>query len=124
MVAGSLGTLVMSKIRTLSNGGQVFFCPGCESTHAVNFHPNGPKWTYNGNAEKPTFNPSILVRLEWSKNMDPGDNPDEYRDEVCHSFVRDGMIQFLGDCTHALAGKTVEIPEWPHRPGSYGGVQE
>ena len=32
---------------------------------------------------------------------------------VCHSFVTDGRIQFLADCTHALAGQTVDLPEWP-----------
>jgi hypothetical protein len=32
---------------------------------------------------------------------------------VCHSFVTDGRIQFLNDCTHPLAGQTVDIPEWP-----------
>lgn len=33
----------------------------------------------------------------------------------CHSFVVDGQMQFLGDCTHALAGQTVPIPEWHGR---------
>jgi hypothetical protein len=28
---------------------------------------------------------------------------------VCHSFVREGQIQFLGDCTHAFAGQTVPM---------------
>lgn len=32
--------------------------------------------------------------------------PDSF---VCHSFVFDGEIRFLGDCTHALAGKTVPL---------------
>lgn len=32
---------------------------------------------------------------------------------VCHSFIRDGQIQFLSDCTHALAGQTVPLPAWP-----------
>jgi len=32
---------------------------------------------------------------------------------ICHSFIRDGKIQFLGDCTHALAGQTVDLPELP-----------
>jgi hypothetical protein len=27
-------------------------------------------------------------------------------------FVTDGRIQFLGDCTHALAGQTVDLPDW------------
>ena len=26
-------------------------------------------------------------------------------------FVTDGKIQFLGDCTHALAGQTVDLPD-------------
>jgi hypothetical protein len=31
----------------------------------------------------------------------------------CHIFVRDGKIQFLNDCTHELAGKTVPMePLW------------
>mgnify|MGYP007013250410 CR=1 FL=1 len=32
---------------------------------------------------------------------------------VCHSFVVDGRMQMLGDCTHALAGQKVDIPPWP-----------
>lgn len=31
---------------------------------------------------------------------------------VCHSFVVDGRIQFLGDCTHELVDKTVDIPDF------------
>jgi hypothetical protein len=34
---------------------------------------------------------------------------------VCHSYVTDGKIRFLDDCTHELAGKTVEledVPDW------------
>ena len=61
----------------------------------------GPRWGWNGDAEKPTFTPSVLVRYNWSDG-----------ERVCHSFVTDGQIQFLGDCTHALAGQTVDIPAW------------
>ena len=46
------------------------------------------------------------------------------KDDVCHSFVTDGRIQFLGDCTHKLAGQTVNIPEWPYAAGSYGGIAD
>ncbi len=31
---------------------------------------------------------------------------------VEHSFIKDGMIEFLGDCTHKLAGQTVDLPEF------------
>jgi hypothetical protein len=29
----------------------------------------------------------------------------------CHLFVRDGKIQFLPDCHHALAGQVVDLPD-------------
>ena len=32
------------------------------------------------------------------------------------------MVQFLGDCTHALAGRTLPLPDWPYAEGEYGGV--
>lgn len=92
----------------------MFFCPGCNEVHAVTVErPSGqkgrPVWGWNGNVEKPTFTPSVLVRtgraVNPSHEPEPGDPP-----EVCHSFVRDGQIEFLGDCKHALAGKTVDLP--------------
>ncbi|WP_437178628.1 DUF6527 family protein [Labrys neptuniae] len=73
----------------------------------------GPRWGFNGNHEKPTFTPSI--RVSWNE---PSDIPEEFDDTskdrqlVCHSFVTDGQIQFLGDCTHSLAGQTVPLPDF------------
>ena len=89
-------------------------CPGCEpGAHVlpVSWLPEGettesphvagkPHWAFDGNFERPTLSPSILSR---------GTDGDEPR--VCHSFVRDGRIEFLGDCTHALAGQKVDLPE-------------
>jgi len=58
-------------------------------------------WEFNGDVDKPTFSPSILVRHhEWTV------------EKVCHSFVRDGKIEFLNDCTHELAGKTVPMEDF------------
>lgn len=105
-------------VRSIVGGGQTFFCPGCQHTHSVNTAPNGPRWTYNGDPVRPTFGPSILVTAHWSAS-----NPTE-KDDVCHSFVRAGRIEFLGDCTHVLAGQTVDLPPWPYAPGSYGGIEE
>lgn len=31
---------------------------------------------------------------------------------VCHYFLRNGQIQYLGDCTHAMRGQTVPLPAW------------
>ncbi len=90
----------MARATVTTNKGKFYcwlvFCPGCECVHGPN-----AGWTFNGDFEKPTFSPSILV-----KGAD-GDGAKT----VCHSFVRDGQIQFLGDCTHELAGKTVDLPD-------------
>lgn len=34
---------------------------------------------------------------------------DAQPNSICHSFVTDGNIQFLSDCTHSLAGQTVPL---------------
>lgn len=98
--------------------GYTFECPGCGEMHAVytdNAKP-GANWQFNGSLERPTFSPSILVRGTQRQSDEEIDRimkgeKIEPRPRVCHSFVTDGRIQFLGDCTHALAGQTVELPE-------------
>jgi len=37
---------------------------------------------------------------------------DSLKPEVCHSFVRNGFIEFLTDSTHEFAGKTVALEEF------------
>lgn len=76
--------------------GLSFWCPGCNAAHRVTTEGPGA-WAWDGNATNPTLSPSIKVQGGL----------------VCHSFVRVGNIEFLGDCTHALAGKTVPMPDWP-----------
>lgn len=94
---GSRGVL-----RTLEGGRVGFNCPGCRSLHAVSVAPGG--WGFNGNHDRPTLTPSVLVRYDGADAGVDGAPP-----AVCHSFVTDGQIQFLGDCTHALAGQTVPL---------------
>lgn len=119
--------MVSSKLRRAEGGYLVFFCPGCTETHSVRVaddgsHQPGHCWGFNLNYEAPTFTPSILVTGKqrkltadgrwgdgWIRNPTTG----EALDKVCHSFVKDGQIQFLGDCTHKLANQTVPIPDLP-----------
>jgi hypothetical protein len=103
-----------SKLRSINHGGKAigFWCPGCDALHVMRVEE--PHWTWNGDVDKPTLSPSLLVTYQ--------DLSGEGQHERCHSFVRDGNIEFLGDCTHALAGKTVCIPDWPKAEGEYGGV--
>lgn len=88
-----------------------FICPGCEAMKdfgtglhmlPVNSTVKNPQWTWDGNLERPTVSPSILTRYP------RGDHTD-----VCHSFLRDGVFEFLSDCTHPLAGQKVELPDLP-----------
>jgi len=79
-----------------------FGCPGCQMLHGLNVELDGmPRWHFDGNLDKPTFSPSVLVQFNWGEKRDP---------KVCHSFVRNGRIEFLDDCTHHLAGQTVDLP--------------
>lgn len=54
-------------------------------------------WTWNGSTEAPDLKPSVLSRM----GRDGG--------VVCHSWINDGKVQFLGDCTHDLAGQTLDL---------------
>lgn len=72
--------------------------PGMERTRSA--RPD--LWGFNGDLDRPTFTPSLL----WQTSRWDGQ---QARPHTCHSFVKDGRIQFLGDCTHALAGQTVDL---------------
>lgn len=77
--------------------GFTFWCEGCEGYHGVwVFKPNeitNAKWSWNGNLIHPTFSPSLVINGKYK----------------CHSFIRDGYIQYLTDCTHSLAGQTIQL---------------
>ena len=88
----------------------MYWCPGCDKLHGIAVRPsrqaNGAGWTWNGSMDKPTYEPSQLTTY--------GDGGKAgLAKYVCHTFIRDGYIQFLDDCTHALKGTTVNLPPLP-----------
>ena len=95
----------MAKIIEINTGKTVsetdvkyfFDCPGCKQIHGFS-----SAWKFNKNFENPTVSPSILARWTMGEARVP---------HICHSFIKEGKIQFLGDCTHHLKGQTVELPE-------------
>ena len=98
------------RVVVTSTGTILFWCPGCRELHAVwqESNPNqktGAWWAWNGDKRLPTFTPSVLVHghIEAGRIFVPR----------CHSFVKAGQIQYLTDCQHELAGKTVPLPENP-----------
>lgn len=83
----------MAKLWKADENTLVFDCPACGYSHPFDLR----RWTWNGSMDAPTFSPSLLVNAGT-----PGQ---------CHSFVRDGRIEFVLDSGHALAGQTVPLPE-------------
>lgn len=71
----------------------MFWCPGCKTHHSFALG----RWEFNGNFQKPTFSPSLLITMP----SDPS-----YR---CHLFVRDGKIEFCSDSNHEFSGKTIDM---------------
>lgn len=79
-----------------------FHCPGCGCSHRFwTKSPEHPNWSFNGDLERPTISPSHRVR-----------GGDKSGPTTCHSFIKDGKIEFLNDCTHHLKGKTVDMVDF------------
>lgn len=108
------------------------WCPACQE-----FHQLPDSWTFNGNLEKPSFQPSFLHR-GFKRNIVGGKWVGEGRDAwlydangrpieyICHYILTDGVLNYCGDCTHALAGKSVPLAELPqeyqdHQPDAKDG---
>lgn len=92
-------------------GGYGHWCPACNSGHEINVdQPNasGAKWSFDGNANAPTFSPSVNMR--WGKYA--GQQATECGG-ICHYFITAGRIIYCGDCTHELKGQTVDLPDIP-----------
>lgn len=104
----------------------MFVCPGCvaggpdgyEGLHMLPVNtPTGqnigqPSWDWDGNLEAPTLSPSILTngtRSEDARRNDDG----TFRFPRCHSFLKEGVFEFLGDCEHPLANQKVPMPDLP-----------
>lgn len=89
-------------------------CPGCEHFHAVPISPealaNGATWKFTGDFDNPTLTPSVKI------TMGPfsGHFGEKLKGKtiVCHFNLTNGNMQFHGDCTHHLKGKTIPLPEY------------
>ena len=118
---GSDMSILFGKKLNQHNGAYMHHCAGCDMAHVINVEtPNGytgAKWSFNNDPVAPTFSPSVLVRYSRPKGY-TNENPapvgwkGETVNTVCHYFITDGKIQYLGDCTHSLAGQTLELPDW------------
>ena len=92
-------SLKLSDVLEKIDEGYMHYCDGCDSYHMINVDkPNeysGARWTYNGNPESPTFEPSINIV------------------GVCHYYITNGNISYCNDSKHSIAGKTLPLPKIP-----------
>jgi hypothetical protein len=108
--------LVSNVLRSV-NYGFAHWCPGCGEMHYITVSrpsANGAIWWFNGNVDKPTFSPSIHIKTGPYPDNDSalGSKPMGHID-ICHYFLREGVLEFLPDCTHDLKGRSIPLPEIP-----------
>lgn len=98
---------VSAKMRSTAHGFS-WWCPGCEEAHPL---PYKRGWTWDGNLEAPTFSPSF--KHDWAPNGFV--KSDGRVIQCCHYIITAGQVAYCGDSTHALAGKTIPMPDLPER---------
>ena len=81
-----------------------FWCPACKREHPYDLN----RWEFNGDHERPTFEPSLLV------------HPHSGYQPRCHLFVRDGVIDYCADSDHELAGQKVPMVPWLSEDNEWG----
>lgn len=85
---------ILESARRIPSGELVhyFLCPGCKTNHLFD-----SRWTFNGDLEHPTFSPSHVNLIDV--------------DRRCHIIITDGVVQYLSDCTHELAGQSIPLAD-------------
>ncbi len=71
-------------------------CLGCECFHFFKIVEDGGKHTFNKDMDNPTVTPSLLC--DWQGVP------------KCHSYIKNGKVQYLSDCEHKYAGLTIDLP--------------
>lgn len=108
---------ILHRFDTEHEHGFTFWCEGCKQAHNVWVEPSRVTWGWNGSLDKPTFDPSILVQGTQPLTDEQVElimsgtkiDPVEFR---CHSYIRDGVMEYLMDCSHSMAGQKVPLKEF------------
>lgn len=84
--------------------GYLIWCLGCKMEHLFHTEPwemhDGKfdsGWNFDGDMEYPTFSPSLHINKD-------------IKEERCHFILKNGIIDFFGDCFHKLKNTKVELP--------------
>lgn len=107
LVAGSFMSRLSDKLHSWQSldgrTGVTWWCPGCRLLHSIRLGSKQDKagWTFNGDPVYPTFSPEI--KFDYTGAIS----------HCCRCSIKRGYITFYGDCSHALAGQTVAMPDLP-----------
>ena len=58
------------------------------------------QWSWNYDVDEPTFRPSVLSKASWAG-----------KPWLCHSYITNGVVKFLGDCTHNNKNKSMPLKD-------------
>jgi hypothetical protein len=89
------------KLRLLRPGVLEHWCPGCGQVHAIDVHAtsgNGRVIGWDGDVKAPTFGEPLLHNTEHG---------------TCEYVLRSGVMYFLSNCWHPLAGQSRHLQEFP-----------
>lgn len=88
------------KAQHIENGEYKIYCEGCRHHHFINTqerNSNNAIWKFNGDLNRPTFIPSIHIKVEGVS--------------ICHFTITDGIIKYENDCEHDLRESTRPLTE-------------
>ena len=113
-----MSIILTSKLRLIREKLYAHYCPGCKQMHVIPVHGVNAedtsitsRWTINDDITSPTFSPSIRI----SATGDFEDDGVISTKTICHYYIQDGNLMYLGDSDHEFAGKTILMPDFPIR---------
>lgn len=91
----------------------LLWCPACGFGHVFEY----PRWSFNGNLDKPTFTPSLRIFVRITKEVDDKlIDTGEIR-TVCHFNLVDGQLQYAGDNPHQFNSQIITMQDIPENYG-------
>lgn len=102
----------VSSVLRRGRGRYFHWCPACEE-----MHPLPDSWTFNGDADRPSFSPSFKHTF-FRRIGDQAAKP-QGEMSVCHYIITDGLIQFCVDSWHKRSD-IVAMPPIPEHVRDFG----
>lgn len=78
-----------------------YWCAGCGHAHSV----PAERWNWNKDVSNPTLSPSVRHYV-----TDPQTKAET---TICHYHLRNGILEYCGDCQHNLNGQKSPLQDIP-----------